>query len=168
MLNQTISELLNKQITKELHSAYVYLDISNYYDSHSLIGFSNWFDLQAQEELDHAKLFIAYLRDNGEKITLETIKSPQQSFQDFRKPLDIALQHEKHITQSINEIYEEAHKQNDFRTMQFLNWFVQEQMEEEKNAEELCSRFDLFGKDSKGLYMIDKELGERKVGGENN
>lgn len=162
MLNPTISALLNQQITKELHSAYIYLDISNYYDSHSLSGFTNWFDLQAQEELDHAKLFIAYLRDNGEKIVLETIEKPNQTFTDFKEPLTVALDHERYITKSINEIYGEAHKQGDFRTMQFLNWFVEEQLEEEKNAEELCDRFDLFGKDSKGLYMIDKELGNRK------
>ncbi len=162
MLDSKIYDLLNKQINKEIYASYIYLDIANYYNEQSLDGFANWFDIQTKEELEHADLIIQYLRDNGQKIVLDTIEKPNFNFNDFKEPLKVALEHERFITASINEIYDEAFKQRDFRTMKFLDWFVKEQAEEEKNAEALCDRFELFGQDSKGLYMLDQELGARK------
>jgi ferritin len=161
MLNPKISKLLNDQIKKEFHSAYLYLDIANYYYDNSLNGFANWFDVQTQEEHAHAMFFVNYLRDNGEKITLQSIPEPEYKFKDFKEPLLAALEHEHFITNSINELYSEAYAAKDYRTMKFLDWFVKEQGEEEKNTEDICKRFDLFGGDAKGLYMLDNELGTR-------
>ena len=98
-------------------------------------------------------LFIQYLQNNGEKITLEAIAKPDKVFEDFRGPLTAGLEHENYVTGLIHDIYDAAYSVKDFRTMQFLDWFVKEQGEE-KNASELVKRFDLFGHDPKGLYML--------------
>lgn len=161
MLNPKITKLINEQINKEFFSSYLYLDMSNYYYDNNLNGFGNWFAIQVQEEYAHAMLFLKYLQNNSEKITLEAIAAPAQRFTDFKQPLEAALQHEYLITASINDIYAEAYALKDFRTMQFLDWFVKEQGEEEQNTDDLCKRYDLFGNDSRGLYLLDNELSAR-------
>ena len=161
MLNPKIAKMLNEQVNKELHSSYLYLDMANYYYDNNLNGFGNWFDVQTEEEKAHGLLFIQYLRNNGEKITLEAIDAPKFDFKNFKEPLDAALQHEYYITSSINDIYAEAYALKDFRTMQFLDWFVKEQAEEEMNSTDNIKKMELFGTDSKGLYMLDQEMGTR-------
>lgn len=161
MLKKEVSALLEQQINKELYSAYLYLDISNYYYAKNLNGFGNWFKIQAQEEQDHALLFLTYLQNNGEAPKLEAIAAPDKTFSNFRDPLAAALEHEEYVTSLINAIYAEAIKANDFRTLQFLDWFVKEQGEEEKNTNDLLGRFDLFGSDLKSLYALDAELASR-------
>ncbi len=160
-MNDKISTLLNEQINKELYSAYLYLDIADYYAGQGLSGFENWFYVQAQEERDHAMLIRTYMLNNDEKITLTAIAAPQLNKDDMKTPLDETLAHEKTVTASINNIYAAAYDEKDFRTMQFLDWFVKEQGEEEKNATDLIRKFELFGSDSKGLYLLDQELGTR-------
>ena len=161
MLNKEIVAKINKQINFELYSAYVYLDISNYYADKNLNGFANWFKIQTQEERDHAMLFMDYLLQNGEKIVLTDIKGPAFNFTDFRQPAVEAYEHEIKVTAAIHDIYGAAYELKDFRTMQFLDWFVKEQSEEEKNTDEIIKRYDLFGTDAKGLYLIDSELAAR-------
>lgn len=161
MLKKEVSALLEQQINKELYSAYLYLDISNYYYAKNLNGFGNWFKIQAQEEQDHALLFLTYLQNNGEAPKLAAIAAPDKTFSNFRDPLAAALEHEEYVTSLINTIYAEAMKANDFRTLQFLDWFVKEQGEEEKNTNDLLGRFDLFGSDLKSLYALDAELASR-------
>lgn len=161
MLNKEVANLLNTQINKELYSAYLYLDIANYYSDEGLNGFENWFYIQAKEEKDHAMIFRTYLMNNEEKVTLTSIEAPNKNHSDFKSPLIVTLSHEKSVTASINGIYAEAYNQKDFRTMQFLDWFVKEQYEEEKNVNDIIKRFELFGSEPKGLYMLDSELGAR-------
>ncbi|HAB59155.1 MAG TPA: ferritin [Lachnospiraceae bacterium] len=161
MLNQEIVKLLNEQINKELYSSYLYLDIANYYADQSLNGFENWFYIQAKEELDHALLFRKYLLNNGESVISTEISAKFDTYKDFREPLAKVLEHEEYITSSINNIYEKAYKLSDFRTTQFLDWFVKEQGEEEKNSGDNIKRYDLFGSDAKGLFMLDNELSTR-------
>ena len=161
MLKKEVSALLEQQINKELYPAYLYLDISNYYYAKNLNGFGNWFKIQAQEEQDHALLFLTYLQNNGEAPKLAAIAAPDKTFSNFRDPLAAALEHEEYVTSLINAIYAEAIKANDFRTLQFLDWFVKEQGEEEKNTNDLLGRFDLFGSDLKSLYALDAELASR-------
>lgn len=161
MLKDSISKLINEQINKEMYSAYLYLDMSNYYNENGLNGFGNWFKIQAQEEMDHAMLFIQYLQNNGDKVTLEAISAPNIEFTAFNVPLEESLKHEQYVTASINTIYEEALKNKDYRSTQFLDWFIMEQGEEEKNAEDLIKKYELFGSDAKSLYMLDSELGTR-------
>jgi ferritin len=161
MLNQEVVKLLNEQLNKELYSAYLYLDMANYYADQNLNGFENWFFIQAQEERDHAMLFRQYLLNNGESVVLTEVAAPNEKYSDYKDPLVKAFEHEKYVTDSINKIYEAAMKVKDFRTMQFLDWFISEQGEEEKNADDNIKKYDLFAGDSKGLYMLDNEMKAR-------
>lgn len=161
MLDQNVSNLLNEQINKEFYSAYLYLDFATYYKEAGLDGFSNWYLVQAQEERDHAMLFLKYLQNNNAKVTLESIAKPGNTFTAFDIPLRTGLNHERYVTSLIHSIYDAAYSVKDFRTMQFLDWFVKEQGEEETNAEDLVKKYELFANDSKGLYMLDSELAAR-------
>lgn len=161
MLEKKVVELLNQQINKEFYSAYLYLDFSNYYYDEGLDGFGNWYKIQAQEERDHAMLILQYLQNNGEKVVLETIDKPAIELSDAKAILAEGLKHEQYVTSLIHTIYDAAYSVKDFRTMQFLDWFVKEQGEEENNAENLVKKFELFGDDPKSLYMLDNELGGR-------
>lgn len=161
MLSKKVKELLNAQVNAEFYSAYLYLDFSNYYKDEGLDGYSNWFLIQAQEERDHAMLFIKYLQQNGESVKLEAIDKPKLKYKGFIDPLKEGAKHERFVTSLINNIYEVAHKEKDFRTMQFLDWFVKEQAEEEENADDNVKKYELFGSDAKGLYMLDSEMKAR-------
>ncbi len=161
MLDTKVAELLNEQINKEFYSAYLYLDFSNYFKDQGLEGFANWYWVQAQEERDHAVLFMQYLQNNGCKVTLEAIDKPDNVFASFGDPLKAGYEHEQYVTGLIHTIYEAANVVKDFRTMQFLDWFVKEQGEEENNAEGMIKKFDLFGSDPRALYMLDSELAAR-------
>lgn len=161
MLNKQIVNKLTNQVNFELFSAYLYLDISNFYADKNLNGFSNWFFIQTQEERDHAMLFIKYMQNNGERVKLQDIQAPDLNYNDFREPAAIAFEHEQKVTSFIHDIYGLAYELKDFRTMQFLDWFVKEQGEEEKNTEDLIKKYDLFGNDAKALYLMDTELAAR-------
>ncbi len=160
-MNETIARLLNEQINKEFYSAYLYLDMANYYDSLDLDGYANYYMIQAQEERDHALLFMKYMQNNGLKVTLEAIGKPEKEYASILDPLVAAAEHERYVTALINAIYHEAHEARDYRTMKFLDWFVDEQMEEEDAADAMISRYKLFGSDPKGLYALDQEYGSR-------
>lgn len=161
MLSKEIVTKLTEQVNFELLSAYLYLDISLYYADNNLNGFANWFTVQTQEERDHAMLFIKYLQNNSERVILKDIKATDLLYKEFREPIVAAFEHEKKVTASIHSIYGLAYEEKDFRTMQFLDWFVKEQGEEEKNTDDILKRYDLFGKDPKGLYLLDTELSTR-------
>ena len=161
MLDKKVAALLNQQITKEFYSAYLYLDFSNFFYDMSLDGFGNWYKVQAQEERDHAMLFVQYLLNNSEKVELGAIDKPNVALTDAKAVLQAGLNHEEYVTSLIHDIYDAAYSVKDFRTMQFLDWFVKEQGEEENNADNLIKRFELFGDDPKSLYMLDNELGTR-------
>ena len=160
-MNEAIAKLLNEQINKEFYSAYLYLDMANYYDSLDLDGYANYYMIQAQEERDHALLFMKYMQINGLKVTLEAIAQPDKVFSSISDPLEVAAEHERYVTALINNIYHEAHQAHDYRTMKFLDWFVDEQMEEEENADSMVNRYKLFGSDPKGLYALDQEYAGR-------
>ena len=160
-MNDTIKALLNQQINKELYSAYLYVDIANYYDELDLDGYANYYMIQAQEERDHALLFLKYMQNNGLKVTLEAIDKPDKTYSSILDPLEAAAEHERYVTSLINAIYHECYEDRDYRTMKFLDWFVDEQMEEEDNADSMISRYKLFGSDPKGLYALDQEYAGR-------
>ncbi len=161
MLDEKVVKLLNQQVNKELYSAYLYLDFSNFYYDQGLDGFGNWYKVQAQEERDHAMLMIQYLQNNGERAVLEAIDKPSVPTDSAKAVLAEGLKHERYVTSLIHDLYDAAHSVKDFRTMQFLDWFVKEQGEEENNADSLVKKFELFGDDPKSLYMLDNELGAR-------
>ena len=161
MINEKVAKLINEQINKELYSAYLYLDISNHYDDMNLDGFASWYMIQAQEERDHAMLMYQYLHNNDAKVTLEAIAKPDKVLEGKMKPLEIAYEHEQYVTSLINAIYDAAYEVRDFRTMQFLDWFVKEQGEEEKNSRDLIAKMELFGDDARSLYLLNQELAQR-------
>lgn len=160
-MTEKVFNLLNEQIMKELYSAYLYLDMANYYSDQGLEGFENWFYIQAQEERDHAMLIRTYLHNNDQKVVLLPIDAPQEEYGDHGAPLHKTLSHEKEVTASIYNIFEAAQEEKDYRTIEFLNWFIKEQGEEEKNANNLIQKYTLFGSDVKGLYLLDQELKAR-------
>ncbi len=160
-MKEKVVALFNDQINRELYSSYLYLQFANIYTEKGLDGFANWFDIQAQEEHDHAMLMIKYLHNNGAKVVYEEIKKPVVEKEGTIDVIKAALNHERYITESINHIYGEASEQKDYRTLQFLDWFVKEQGEEEKSAEDLLKKMEIFGTDPKSLYLLDKELAAR-------
>lgn len=157
-MDKKVAELLNDQINKELYSAYLYLDIANYYDDKGLDGFANWYEIQAKEEMDHALLFYKYLHNNDAPVELKAIAKPDKTFSDLMAPLQAALEHERYVTSLINAIYAAAQEVNDFRTTQFLDWFIKEQGEEEKNSSDQITKMKLYGDDARSLYMLNSEL----------
>ena len=161
MLNEKVHKLLNEQINKEFYSAYLYLDFSNYFKAQGLDGFANWYMIQAQEERDHAMLFYTYLQNENMPVTLEAIGKPDKEFDSHMSVLKAGLEHEIYVTSLINEIYGAAYDVRDFRTMQFLDWFVKEQGEEETNATDLITKLELFGSDPRSLYLLNQELAAR-------
>ena len=160
-MNETVHRLLNEQINKEFYSAYLYLDFANYFKAKGLDGFANWYMIQAQEERDHAMLFYAYLQNESMPVTLEAIGKPDKTFTSHMSVLEAGLEHEKYVTSLIHDIYAAAYDSRDFRTMQFLDWFVKEQGEEETNATDMITKMELFGSDPKSLYMLNQELAAR-------
>lgn len=161
MSNEQIQTMLNKQVNKELYSAYLYLAIANYYNQQNLDGFANWFEIQAKEEMDHGMLFRRYLLNDDCIVYLEQIDAPDKAYGNLAEPLAAALAHERMITASIVEIYTAALDCKDYKTTQMLDWFIKEQGEEEKNAADICKKFELFGSDTKGLYLLNAELSAR-------
>lgn len=161
MLNKKVGDLLNVQVNKEFYSAYLYLDFANFYKNRGLDGYANWYQIQAKEEMDHALLMIQYLQNNDYEVVLEAIEKPDKKLENFDDPLKEGLEHERYVTSLIHEIYGAAQENKDYRTVKFLDWFVDEQGEEEKNASDMITKYQLFGRDPKGLYALDSEYKAR-------
>jgi len=160
-LSQRLEKALNDQMQREFHAAYLYLGMAAHCSAEHLVGFAHWLELQAREELGHAMRFYRYLDDRGAKIRLQAIDQPPD---DFKSPLDVmerALAHEQRVTQEIHKIYGMAVEERDYATQTFLNWFVNEQVEEERAATQVVERLKIAGDDSSALLLIDKELGAR-------
>lgn len=161
MLNEKVAKLLNTQVNKEFYSAYLYLAFSNYFTEAGLDGFANWYQIQAQEERDHAMLFVQYMQNNDVPVVYEAIDQPKFDAKEHRDVLKAGLEHERYVTGLIHNIYGAAYEVKDFRTTQFLDWFVKEQGEEETNATDLVKKMELFGSDPKSLYLLDQEMAAR-------
>lgn len=157
-MNDRLHRLLNDQINMELYSAYLYLDLSNHFTHEGLDGFANWYRVQAQEERDHAMRFMEYLGDNGLPVELKAVDKPSWSGNGFTDPLVASLEHERKVTAAIDGIYKAAKESDDYRTMIFLAWFIDEQCEEEKNASDMLTKMKLYGMESKALYLLNDEL----------
>ena len=159
MIKPEDEKMLNEQINKELFSAYFYLAVTNYFTDQNLEGYANWFMIQTLEERDHAMLIREFLLNEGEQVHFYDLKAPKEDFKNHREPLAAVLAHEKYVTKSILDIYEVANELKDYRAMQFLDWFVTEQSDEERNASDLLARYDLFA--TTNLYSLDNEMAAR-------
>jgi len=160
-LSPKVVKLVTEQINKELFSSYLYLDIANHYRILGFDGFATWFDVQTKEEAEHAFKFMHYLQDNGFPVVLEAIAKPSKEYKTLREPLVESLAHEEFVTASIDAIYAAAGEAKDYRTQEFLHWFIKEQAEEEKNANDNLLAYDNFTGDRRSLLMLDKKLGKR-------
>lgn len=160
-MDARVYELLNDQINKELYSSYLYLSFADYYEEEGLEGFANWYEIQAKEERDHALIFRNYLHENGCKVKLLAIDQPDKEFTTFLEPLEAALEHEKYVTSLINDIYAAAAEVKDYRTMKFLDWFIEEQQEEEDNADKMDHPHEAVRLRCEGL--VRPRSGERRA-----
>lgn len=161
MLSEKMIEKINEQINKEFFSAYLYQTFANYYGVEGLEGFKNWYNVQAKEEMAHAMIFVEYLIENDAKVRFSAIDDPTVEIEGFADPLKKALEHEKLITASINDLYDLAVSDRDYRTQQVLNWFIKEQHEEEVTAADLITRYNLFGEDRRSLWEMNASLASR-------
>jgi len=161
MISQKMNAQINEQMKNEFFSAYYYLAMSAWLSGKNLNGFANWFYVQAQEERDHAKLMMDYLLRVGGKVEFLAIESPKQVFE---SPLDVCkktLAHEQLVTSLIYKLMDTAHEERDYKTIQFLQWFVNEQVEEEENAQGLIEKVKLAGNTEGGILYVDNELAAR-------
>ena len=155
MLSATLLAEMNEQIKYELYSSYLYLAMSAHFEEQTLGGFAKWMGIQAGEEREHAMKFYEHIHDRGGKVELKAIDAPPAS---FGTPLEIfkhVMEHEKFVTARINGLYAQALKDNDYAAQVFLNWFVNEQVEEEKNAAEVIAWLELAGGSPNGLFQIN-------------
>lgn len=160
-MDAKVYDLINDQINKELYSAYLYLSIADYYAEAGLDGYANFYTIQAQEERDHALIFRKYLLENDKVPVLKAIDAPDKEFHDFMEPLKAAYAHEQYVTDLIDNIYKVASEVHDYRACQFLQWFIDEQMEEEDTARDMITKMELFGEDRHSLYELDVKLQAR-------
>ncbi|MBN1886920.1 MAG: ferritin [Thermoflexales bacterium] len=161
MLSKSVQDAINEQIKHELYSAYLYLSMSAHFETANLPGFANWMRVQSQEETLHAMIFFDYVNERGGRVVLHAIDQPPA---EFGSPLSIAqqvLEHEQKVTSLIHQLYALAVKENDYPSQIKLQWFVTEQVEEEKNADEIIQRLKMVGDNLNALLVLDRELAQR-------
>lgn len=160
-MKENLINLIQSQVNWELYSAYAYYAVAEFYRHKGLDGFHKFFEKQAQEEIEHAEKFSEYLQDNDVAVSLKDIKVLNKKFDTLRDPLLFFVEHEKEVTALIHTIYREARAEDDLATLNFLEWFISEQREEEKSSKDLLDKYDNFAKDNVlALYTLDKELGK--------
>jgi len=163
MLKQSIEKKLNEQVNAELFSSYLYLSMSAYFEDLSLVGFANWMKVQAHEELTHAMKIYDFIHERGGKVTLEAIDKPENKWKNVLHVIEETYKHEQLVTSLIHNLVEISIKEKDYATQNFLQWFVDEQVEEEATASLLLERVKMIDGKNPGLFMLDKELKGRKI-----
>jgi ferritin len=163
LLGKAVEEAMNEQIKNELFSAYQYLSMAAYCESENLPGFAQWMRAQSQEETVHAMKFYDFVLERNGRVVLRAIDEP---LVEFGSPLEVferALEHEQMVTAMINDLYGLALRENDYASQTFLQWFVTEQVEEEKNAGDVVETLRMIGDGSEALFLLDRELGQRQT-----
>ena len=161
MLSEKMQDALNKQINQEFYSSYLYLSMSAYFQAISLMGFSHWLRIQAQEELFHAMKFYDFVNERGGRVTLQKIADPPVKWDNSVTVFQDILKHEQGVTRAINDLVNLAYEEKDHATQIFLQWFVTEQIEEESSAGEVLHKLKLTAGEGSGLFMLDRELATR-------
>lgn len=162
MLKERVEHALNEQIQKEFTSAYLYLSMVSYFDDANLPGFAHWMRMQSREEREHAMRLFDHILERGGRPQLQEIERPPADFDSPFDAVEQALEHERKITESIHELYGLAVEEKDYATQAEMQWFVEEQVEEEESAEELVAALRQAGDDSAALFILDRELGQRR------
>ncbi len=161
MLNERIEAALNDQINEELFSAYLYMAMSADFQAKNLPGFASWMANQAQEEMMHARKFYKFVLDRGGKINLKAIAQPQSTWPSVTAAYEAGLEHERHISKCIHDLYGLSEELKDYPTRVFLHWFIDEQVEEEATSEEWVEKVRRVENDPSGLFAVDKEASLR-------
>ena len=161
-LSKKMQDALNEQIREELASSYIYLSMAAYCESINLPGFANWMRVQSNEELEHALKFYGYIHDRGGRVLLQAIEQPPAEFEGPLGVFEKTLEHEQYITGRIHKLYGMAVEENDYASLSMLQWFVDEQVEEEKNASEILEVLKMIGDKGQGLIMLDRQLASRE------
>ena len=166
MLSSKVQSALNGQINAEFYAAYLYLSMSAHFETQSLSGFASWMRLQAQEEVGHAMRIYDFVNERDGTVQLKQIKAPPGEWGGPLAAFQAAYKHEQWVTGQINKLVDLSLKEHDHATNTFLQWFVTEQIEEEANASEIVSNLKLVGDDGQGLFIMDRELGQRQPAAE--
>ncbi|MCG8352142.1 MAG: ferritin [Chloroflexales bacterium] len=166
MLSQKLQDAINIQISHEMNASYLYLSMAAYCDSLNLSGFANWLRVQSEEERMHAMKFFDFLHDRDGRVFLQSIAQPPAEFETVMDVFEQTLEHERKVTSWINELYALAVAEQDYPTQVLLQWFINEQVEEEKNATLILEQLNLVGAEGVGLFMIDRELAGRSLQGD--
>ncbi|MBK9331122.1 MAG: ferritin [Ignavibacteria bacterium] len=162
MLTKKLQDAINEQINKEFFSEYMYLSMSAYLESIEMEGFANYFNVQAQEEHFHAMKMFNFVHDKGGRVILKSLGEPKTEFSSVLNVIEEALEHERYITKSINDLMDIAIKENDHSVKSFLEWYVDEQVEEEATMSRLIAKLKMINGEGLGLLTIDNELITRK------
>jgi len=163
LLGKAVEEAMNEQIGNELFSAYQYLSMAAYCESENLPGFAQWMRAQSQEETEHAMKIYDFILERNGRVVLRAIDGPVVEFGSPLEVFERALEHEQKVTAMINDLYGLALRENDYASQTFLQWFVTEQVEEEKNAGDVVETLKMVGDKSEALFLLDRELGQRRV-----
>ena len=161
MISKKMQDAINEQINRELFSEYLYISMQAWFAHQNLDGMANWMDAQSKEERFHAMKFYNYLIERGGKVVLKAIEKPATDFGNPLKAFSEALKHEQFISNSINELMDLAIKEKDHASRSFLQWYVDEQVEEESTVDKVIQKLKMVGDNSQGLFMIDNELASR-------
>jgi len=164
VLNPKVEKAMNEQIRNELFSGYLYLSMSAYFETSNLPGFAHWMRLQAEEEQEHALKFFDFVHDRGGRVLLQAIEQPTVEFESPLAVFELTLEHERKVTGLIHELYALAVQEKDYASQVMLQWFIDEQVEEEKNAEQIVELLKMVGDQGQPLVMLDRQLGERAEG----
>ena len=160
-INAPVQDILNKQINAEFWSAYLYLSMSAWFEEKGLKGFANWMRIQFQEETTHALKLFDYVTERQGIVKLEPIAAVQTEWKSILDAMEETYKHELKVTELIYNCLDVAEKQKDRATMSMLQWFVDEQIEEESNVDEIINQLKLIGDNGQAIYLLDKELSTR-------
>jgi len=161
MISQKLQKAINYQINRELFSEYYYLSMASYFNSTGLSGFENFFLVQVEEERFHAMKMYRFLNEKGGRVNLQAIEAPKTEFKSAMEVFELAYNHEQLVSALINDLMDLAIKENDHAAKNFLNWFVEEQVEEEASMDTILNKLKLIGGEGHGLLMLDNELSQR-------
>ncbi len=161
MLGKKMQDAFNEQINKELYSAYLYLSMGAWAETQNLPGFAHWMHEQFEEETAHALKFFDYIVDRGGRVTLKAIDAPQLEWKSPLAMFEQVLEHEQYVTSLIHNLYALAVKENDYPSQVLLQWYIGEQVEEEKHATEIVDTLKMVGEKGQALVMLDRELAKR-------
>jgi ferritin len=161
MIKQTLQDAINEQINKEIFSEYYYLSMVAYFESEDLPGFAQFFKVQVEEERFHGMKFFDYLNERGGKVILKGIENPKTDFESPLQVFELAYKHEQYVTELINNLMDIAIKENDHALQSFLQWFIDEQVEEEASMSKYVNQLKRMNGNGHGIIMIDRELAQR-------